>query len=157
MPRIDGNTQRFLHMHVAKLCRDNDIKWIIEPKSNRFFAADNSRRIWTPPINGYSSYIQALHEVGHIVNGKISSALVDEAAAWHYALDKALIVTEGALRTARNCFQSYVHHANRLADPVVFSRAVGARRNNTNIDPDRLTHLDLDHPEVQRLYDRFGA
>lgn len=95
------------------MARENGIE--IEESGTRrpkalLFTRDRRRVVVVPAIRGMSSYLVALHEVGHHLgpNGMRGTRLVRESAAWSWAMNNAAVPpTYGARRSALKALYGY--------------------------------------------------
>ena len=79
------------------------------PKA-QLFKGNGRRVVVVPPIRGMSSYLVALHELGHHLAPRAMSGtrLVRESLAWTWAIDNARVEpTPGARRSALNALYGY--------------------------------------------------
>ena len=74
-----------LHQHVLDLAADLEIKW----RDWRTEADTETRTVYLHPITSERAYASALHEIGHIRNGR-DDELTEERKAWEWARDNAL-------------------------------------------------------------------
>ena len=76
----------------------------------QLFPRDGRRVVVVPPIRGMSSYLVALHELGHHLGRRAmrGTRLVREAAAWSWAISNATAPpTYGARRSALKALYGY--------------------------------------------------
>lgn len=102
---------RALAEHVAELAEKHKI--IVKRRKDRSnsLAYFQLREIHIPPIRGEKSYFTALHEIGHLVTkaNYRKGVLHDEARAWQWALEAALIKPRSpTLRYIDFCLSSYL-------------------------------------------------
>lgn len=135
--------------HVRLLAKQHEVTTVFRPGSS--FGSHTYKTIWTPKPNGYTTYFTALHELGHAILDPHEAALLDEAQAWHWALDHALFpLTPGARNSIKRFFTSYVDRAWKIEG--------GARTRagkNINARAEKLNVIDVNHELVKTLYDRL--
>lgn len=76
----------------------------------QLFKGDGRRVVVVPPIRGMSSYLVALHELGHHLapRAMTGTRLVRESAAWSWAIENARFEpTPGARRSALRALYGY--------------------------------------------------
>jgi hypothetical protein len=91
-----------LHQHVLDLAADLEIKWT----NWRAEADTETRTIYLYPIKSERAYASALHEIGHIRNGR-DDELTEERKAWEWARRNALVWTPTMQREADSCMRTY--------------------------------------------------
>lgn len=139
------------HQHVVEVCKEHNITFVERPGTER--ASVNRRIIWAPTPKTINTYLTALHEIGHVVNGENKVALVDEAGAWLFAIVTSKFPISGGGRShMAKCFTSYVKR--NLAIYNGARTRSGAR--NVNILPERHLRSDLDDPVVIALFKILG-
>jgi hypothetical protein len=84
-------TLEMLHQHVLELAADLQIDWIHD---GRMPAADHETRTLTlHKIKSETAYAVALHEIGHLRDGRVDDILIEERRAWEWARGNALVWT----------------------------------------------------------------
>jgi hypothetical protein len=98
-------TLEMLHQHVLELAADLRIAWI----DNGWTPAANheTRIVALHAIKSEDAYAVALHEIGHIRNGRFDNILIEERRAWEWARDNALVWTPTMQREADVSARSY--------------------------------------------------
>src|SRR5262249_51137228 len=95
-----------LHKHVLDLWgKEDGIEWIDEI---RMPAANPERgTIRIHRIHSEVAYAVALHEIGHIRQGRFEDVLIEERRAWEWAKASALVWTPTMQREAERRMGSY--------------------------------------------------
>jgi hypothetical protein len=92
-----------LHRHVLDLAADLRIEW-----SDWQAKADPEiRTVHLRPIKSETAYATALHEIGHIREGRFDDVLIEERRAWEWARANALVWTPTMQREADSCMGHY--------------------------------------------------
>src|SRR5262245_12194461 len=95
-----------LHRHVLDLWGKKDgIEWLNEPWAPA--ANPESGTVCLNPINSESDYAVALHEIGHIRQGRFEDILIEERRAWEWAKANALVWTPTMQRKAEQSMRGY--------------------------------------------------
>ena len=104
-PSAHAATPALLRQHVALLCDRHRIEL---RQSTIAKASHVDRFIAVPPVVDPRTYAIALHEIGHLVIGPYCGQLIDEAAAWTWVRDHALLWTPTMETTLSRSLASYL-------------------------------------------------
>ena len=79
------------HNQIFKiLCKENNISLLKVFDESKGLAYIKSRRVEVPKnLNSLENFMVALHEIGHVVNGKIKRTFYSEYLAERYAIETA--------------------------------------------------------------------
>ena len=103
-----------LHQHVLDLWgKEDGIEWFDEPWMPA--ANPESGTVRLNPINSESAYAVALHEIGHIRQGRFEDLLIEERRAWEWAKANALVWTPTMQRQAEQSMGAYEADEAHLA------------------------------------------
>lgn len=100
-----------MRLHVFDLCSDNHIDIQFVKYHQPVEAYIDCRLICILPIKSTISYVSALHEIGHILDTRSTSAvdcLSKEAYAWLWAEENAVVWNATAKRQRDTCLALYL-------------------------------------------------
>jgi hypothetical protein len=114
-----------LDRHVTDLCERHGIRRayggrgraVVVRVKHRDGRIERRLEVHGPHVRGQVSYFVALHEIGHLIgDGRSGRRLEQEAAAWHFALQVALVEpTDTTRRRIGRRLRSYVRWAELRA------------------------------------------
>jgi hypothetical protein len=94
-----------LHQHVLDLWGKKDgIEW---NKMRGPAAYPEAGTVRLHPIESENAYAVALHEIGHIREGRFDDVLIEERRAWEWARANALVWTPTMQRQAERSMRAY--------------------------------------------------
>ena len=105
-----------LAKHVEELCDKHQIT-ILNRSSHGGRASKRDRTISIKPVKTQRTYITALHEIGHLIGrGRSGTRLQQEAAAWQYVIDTALVaLAPGTYQAMLRFLGTYLKASERAA------------------------------------------
>jgi hypothetical protein len=118
-----------LHQHVLDLWgKEDGIEWVDKIWMPAAHLESGTIRIHR--IHSESAYAVALHEIGHIRQGRFEDLLIEERRAWEWAKANALVWTPTMQRKAEQSMGSYEVDNTFLAQSKIREAAMlhGRRR-----------------------------
>jgi hypothetical protein len=110
-----------LEAHVHELAAAHGVEVVYQ---GRGIGYRRSRRVTVPPIRGRTTYLTALHELGHVLGPNPRLRLEQEVAAWEWALDCAIVSpTRANYLSVLRSLESYRQRAQRrrgMVTPLAF-------------------------------------
>ena len=98
-------------VQIFELCSNNYINIVFAKPGQEVSALLRARIVFIRPLKSTVSYVDALHEIGHILDTKSVKArteLVCEAQAWKWAQEHALFWNDTAEKHKNLCLSLYL-------------------------------------------------